>query len=219
MRISDWSSDVCSSDLLAYGHLALAAMLKAGHNNLIWTTNFDHLLADASAKTFGTTRNLTVVGLDGTSLAGQQIASQSWPIEVKLHGDFRSQHLKNTAAELRHQDAQLSAQLAENCGRYGLIVAGYSGRDESVMAVFDEALAAPTPFPNGFFWLHRGADPPLPQVTDLLARAVGAGVEAALVRIDSFDEIMSDLVRQVGTIDTTELDALGDRKSTRLNSS
>src|SRR3546814_3667866 len=96
MRISDWSSDVCSSDLpavqrrldahiatvdrlppagspeeysalfeaaypaekdrqtfiasmiagakLAYGHLALAAMLKAGHNNLIWTTNFDHLL-------------------------------------------------------------------------------------------------------------------------------------------------------------------------------
>src|SRR3546814_1247105 len=104
MRISDWSSDVCSSDLLAYGHLALAAMLKAGHNNLIWTTNFDHLLADASAKTFGTTRNLTVVGLDGTSLAGQQIASQSWPIEVKLHGDFRSQHLKNTAAELRSEE-------------------------------------------------------------------------------------------------------------------
>src|SRR3546814_2491035 len=26
---------------LAYGHLALAAMLKAGHNNLIWTTNLD----------------------------------------------------------------------------------------------------------------------------------------------------------------------------------
>src|SRR3546814_13713423 len=72
-----------------------------------------------------------------------------------------------------------SSDLAENCGRYGLIVAGYSGRDESVMAVFDEALAAPTPFPNGFFWLHRGADPPLPQVTDLLARAVGAGLEAA----------------------------------------
>src|SRR3546814_10265913 len=46
-------------------------------------------------------------------------------------------------------------------------------------------------------------------MTGLLARAVGAGVEAALVRIDSFDEIMSDLVRQVGTIDTTELDALG----------
>ncbi len=194
---------------LAYGHLALAAMLKAGHSNLVWTTNFDHLLADASAKTFGTTRNLTVVGLDGTCLAGQQIASQSWPIEVKLHGDFRSQHLKNTAAELRQQDAQLGAQLADNCGRYGMIVAGYSGRDQSVMAVLDQALAATTPFPNGLFWLHRGANPPLPQVADLLARAVSAGVEAALVRIDSFDEMMSDLVRQVGTLDTAELDALG----------
>jgi len=194
---------------LAYGHLALAAMLKAGHSNLVWTTNFDHLLADASAKTFGTTRNLTVVGLDSTSLAGQQIASQSWPIEVKLHGDFRSQHLKNTAAELRHQDAQFGAQLADNCGRYGLIVAGYSGRDASVMAVFDRALAANTPFPNGLFWLHRGADAPLPQVVDLLNRAASAGVEAAVVRIDSFDEIMSDLVRQAGTFETTELDALG----------
>src|SRR3546814_4791123 len=46
------------------------------YTTLFRSTNFDHLLADASAKTFGTTRNLTVVGLDGTSLAGQQIASQ-----------------------------------------------------------------------------------------------------------------------------------------------
>lgn len=198
---------------LAYGHLALAAMLKARHSNLVWTTNFDHLLADASAKTFGTTRDLTVVGLETTGLAGQQIASQSWPIEVKIHGDFRSQHLKNTAAELRHQDAQLGAQLADNCGRFGMIVAGYSGRDQSVMSVFEGALAAVSPFPNGFFWLHRGADPPLPQVAELIARAADAGVEAAMVRIDSFDEIMSDLVRQIGTLDTAELDTLGATRS------
>jgi hypothetical protein len=73
---------------LAYGHLALAAMLKAGHANLVWTTNFDHLLSDACAKTFGTTLNLNIVGLDSPTLAGQQIAAQSFPIEIKLHGDF-----------------------------------------------------------------------------------------------------------------------------------
>ena len=197
---------------LAYGHLALAAMLKAGHANLVWTTNFDHLLGDACAKTFGTTLNLNIIGLDSPTLAGQQIAAQSFPIEIKLHGDFRSRRLKNTADELRQQDAQLGAQLEDNCGRYGLIVAGYSGRDDSIMDVFDAALAKANAFPGGLFWLHRGAEPPLPRVTALLERAAAAGVEAALVRIDNFDEIMIDLVRQVGTFDTTQLDALGEER-------
>jgi NAD-dependent SIR2 family protein deacetylase len=195
---------------LAYGHLALAAMLKAGHSNLVWTTNFDHLLGDACAKTFGTTLNLNIVGLDSPSLAGQQIATQSFPIEIKLHGDFRSRRLKNTSDELRHQDAQLGAQLRDSCGRYGLIVAGYSGRDDSVMDVFEAALVKADAFPGGLFWLHRGEDPPSPRVTALLAEATAAGVEAGLVRIDSFDELMVDLVRQVGTFDTTQLDALGE---------
>lgn len=197
---------------LAYGHLALAAMLKAGHANLVWTTNFDHLLGDACAKTFGTTLNLNIIGLDSPILAGQQIAAQSFPIEIKLHGDFRSRRLKNTADELRQQDAQLGAQLEDNCGRHGLIVAGYSGRDNSIMDVFDAALAKANAFPGGLFWLHRGAEPPLPRVTALLERAATAGVEAALVRIDNFDEIMIDLVRQVGTFDTTQVNALGEER-------
>lgn len=197
---------------LAYGHLALAAMLKAGHANLVWTTNFDHLLGDACAKTFGTTLNLNIVGLDSPTLAGQQIAAQSFPIEIKLHGDFRSRRLKNTADELRHQDAQLGAQLGDNCGRFGMIVAGYSGRDDSIMDVFDAAVAKPNAFPGGLFWLHRGDGDPLPRVIMLLERAAAAGVEAAIVRIDNFDEIMSDLVRQVGTFDTTQLDALGQER-------
>ena len=197
---------------LAYGHLALAAMLKAGHANLVWTTNFDHLLSDACAKTFGTTLDLNIVGLDSPTLAGQQIAAQSFPIEIKLHGDFRSRRLKNTADELRHQDAQLGAQLEDNCGRFGLIVAGYSGRDDSIMDVFEASLVKPNAFPGGLFWLHRGDGPPLPRVVALLEKAAAAGVEASLVRIDNFDEIMSDLVRQVGTFDTTQLEALGQER-------
>src|SRR3546814_2718644 len=37
MRISDWSSDVCSSDLLAHAHAAIAdraAFVQAGHRAL-----------------------------------------------------------------------------------------------------------------------------------------------------------------------------------------
>ena len=197
---------------LAYGHLALAAMLKARHANVVWTTNFDHLLGDACAKTFGSTLNLNIVGLDSPSLVGQQIAAQSFPIEIKLHGDFRSRRLKNTTDELRQQDAQLGAQLEDNCSRHGLIVAGYSGRDDSIMDVFEVAIAKADAFPGGLFWLHRGEAPPLPRVVALLEKAATAGVEAALVPIDNFDEIMVDLVRQVGTFDTTQLDALGEKR-------
>ncbi|MGB3929626.1 MAG: SIR2 family protein, partial [Sphingobium sp.] len=92
---------------LAYGHLALASLLKAGHTQLVWTTNFDHLIEDACARTYGTTGTLSVVALDAPELAGQLIGAQKWPIAVKLHGDFRSRRLKNTTDELRQQDAAL----------------------------------------------------------------------------------------------------------------
>ncbi|GAA3275425.1 hypothetical protein GCM10020258_54470 [Sphingomonas yabuuchiae] len=108
----------------AYGHLALAALLKAGHAHLIWTTNFDHLVADACAQTYGTTKSLSVVALDAPDLAAEQIAAQQWPIEVKLHGDFRSRRLKNTPDELRQQDAQLREVLVDSCRRSGLVVGG-----------------------------------------------------------------------------------------------
>ncbi|WP_137861145.1 MULTISPECIES: SIR2 family protein [unclassified Sphingomonas] len=107
------------------GHLALAALLRASYSNIVWTTNFDHLLADACARTFETTAALNTAALDGSVLAGEFISEQQWPIEVKLHGDFRSRRLKNTSEELRHQDAQFRRQLVDACRRFGLIVAGY----------------------------------------------------------------------------------------------
>jgi hypothetical protein len=47
---------------------------------------------------------------------------------------------------------------------------------------------------------------PLPRVQELLGRATDAGVEAALVRVENFDEIMRDLVRLKSAIDTSVLD-------------
>jgi NAD-dependent SIR2 family protein deacetylase len=194
------------------GHLALAALLRARHSNIVWTTNFDHLLADACARTFETTAALNSASLDGTSLAGEFISDQQWPIEVKLHGDFRSRRLKNTSEELRHQDAQFRTQLVDACRRLGLIVAGYSGRDDSVMSALEDALQEPGGFPNGLFWMHRGDDPPLERVTRLLKRAQAAGVEVGIVRIENFDEAMIDLLRLLPDIDTTQLRAEGQER-------
>ena len=189
------------------GHLALAALMKAKHSNIIWTTNFDHLLADACARTFGTTAALNTTSLDGSVLAGELISEQQWPIEIKLHGDFRSRRLKNTSEELRHQDAQFRRQLIDACRRFGLIVAGYSGRDDSVMEALEVALKEPDAFPNGLFWLHRGDSLPLERVTRLLDQSAAANIECGIVRIDNFDEMMIDLLRLLPEVDTTHLRA------------
>ena len=117
----------------SYGQLALATLMRAGRARLIWTTNFDMLVADACARVFGTTGSLTTVNLDASDLAVQAIAEERWPVEIKLHGDFRSRRLKNTSDELRQQDGRLRKMLIESCQRFGVVVAGYSGRDDSVM--------------------------------------------------------------------------------------
>ena len=42
----------------------------------------------------------------------------------------------------------------------GLAIAGYSGRDASIMAALTAALEAPEPFPRGLFWVQRGPGAP-----------------------------------------------------------
>jgi NAD-dependent SIR2 family protein deacetylase len=191
----------------SYGHLALATLMRAQLTRLVWTTNFDPLVADACAMVYGTTGPLTTAALETSEMAAQLIGEERWPVEIKLHGDFRSRRLKNTGDELRRQDVRLRQVLVDSCRRLGLVVAGYSGRDASVMDALEEALDHPGAFPAGLFWLHRGEGPPLPRVNQLLTRASTAGVEAALVAIENFDEAMRDLIRLFSGLDTKVLDA------------
>jgi hypothetical protein len=179
--------------------------MRAQLTRLVWTTNFDPLVADACAKVYDGTGHLTTVALDAPDLARQAINDGRWPIEVKLHGDFRSRRLKNTSDELRLQDERLRQIFVDSCGRFGLVVAGYSGRDSSVMDALNDALKQTGAYPAGLFWLHRGEDPPVDRVCELLVQAVGAGVEAALVRIENFDETMRDLTRLQTAINTNVL--------------
>ena len=79
---------------------------------------------------------------------------------MKLHGDFRSRRLKNTSDELLTQDVKLRQSLVEAAKRFGLVVAGYSGRDDSIMDTLREAVRQAGSFPAGLFWLHRGEEDP-----------------------------------------------------------
>ena len=189
----------------SYGHMALASLMSAGLCRLVWTTNFDTLVTDACATVFGTTGTLTTATLDAPDLARHAIAADRWPIEVKLHGDFRSHRLKNTRDELRGQDRDLRSMLVDSSARFGLVVVGYSGRDDSVMSALEDCLAKEKPFPAGLFWLQRDGDRPAARVEELLNRARDAGVGAALVEIESFDEAMRRLANLCDEVDEKEL--------------
>ncbi len=189
----------------SYGHMVLASLMSAGLCRLVWTTNFDTLIADASAAVFRTTGSLTTATLDAPELARRAIAADRWPLEVKLHGDFRSHRLKNTRDELRRQDRELRRTLVDCSARFGLVVVGYSGRDDSVMSALEEGLAKEKPFPTGLFWLQRGGDTPAGRVEELLNCAVDAGVDAALVEIENFDEAMRGLANLCDEVDEEEL--------------
>lgn len=192
----------------SYGHIALASLMSAGLCRLVWTTNFDTLIEDACAAVFGTTGSLTTATLDAPELARHAIAGERWPVEVKLHGDFRSHRLKNTGDELRRQDHELRRMLVDCAGRFGLVVAGYSGRDDSVMSALEDGLAQAKPYPAGFFWLQRDGDRPAARVEELLNQAVEAGVDAALVEIENFDEATRGLANLCDEVDQEALSEL-----------
>lgn len=196
----------------SYGHVALATLMLNDQARVIWTTNFDALVADACAKVYGRTSALTSIDLDSAEQVGSVFAEGRWPAEVKLHGDFRSRRLKNTGDELRHQDAELRKALIRACTRYGLVVCGYSGRDASVMEALEEAVAEGA-FPAGLFWLVRSGDHPTAQVTALLEKAVARGIEASLVPVENFDETLRDLVRISSCQDSVALDEFARERS------
>ena len=196
----------------SYGHMALATLMRAQLTRVVWTTNFDALIADACAKISGTTSTLMTVDLDSSHLARQAIVNEQWPIEIKMHGDFRSRRLKNTTDELRDQDTRIRKELVDCCSRFGLVVVGYSGRDDSVMGALEEAVGYIGACPAGLFWLHRGDDLPLPRVCKLLAHCNNRGNESGLVRIENFDETLRDVIRLTEEVDTEELDSFSKEK-------
>ena len=190
----------------SYGHLALATLMRGQRCRLVWTTNFDILVDDACAKVFETTSALKTVTLDAPDMARQAIIGEHWPLQVKLHGDFRSRRLKNTGDELRRQDSQLREMLVDSCQRNGLVVIGYSGRDDSIMDILQKAAKNKDAFPSGLFWLHRKGEEPWPRVYNLLREAQNSGAKATIVMVENFDETLRDLIPLIDGIETTHLD-------------
>ena len=195
----------------SYGHIALASLMREDRVRIIWTTNFDPLIADACAQVYGSTGSLTTLTPDTPQpTARGTVDDERWPIEVKLHGDFRSRRLRNTKDELRQLDAALRESLVQMGERYGMVVIGYSGRDNSVMNAFEE-IVTNGGWPSGFYWLYREDNKPSARVVELMTAAIGNGIDASFVRINNFDESLQDLVRLIPLADRECLDGFASK--------
>jgi hypothetical protein len=195
--IDTWQSSAKPS----YGHVVLGVFFKLGHTRVVWTTNFDRTVEDAAFKVLGSSGLLSVATLDTPAVAMQSVNEGRQPLLVKLHGDFQSTRLKNTNAELRHQDSTLRQALVECCRRFGLMVMGYSGRDTSVMEAIGQAVEMPGSFPAGLFWFHYAAGETVrPAVSHLIDKASETGIDAHIVECGTFDEVAADLALFVGEV-------------------
>lgn len=184
----------------SYGHYALASLLKLDKVRIIWSTNFDRMIEDATITVLGSSSKLVTVSLDNAPVALEALNEARWPLLVKLHGDFQSRRLKNTSDELRKQDAKLALALVEAGKRYGMAVVGYSGRDQSIMAALEQATECEGSFPAGLFWFSRSGSPLSGRVSRLISAAAARGIDAHVIKAETFDELMSDLLLLVPTL-------------------
>jgi NAD-dependent SIR2 family protein deacetylase len=178
------------------GQHTLAALVAAGLASVLITTNFDTLLEDAIRPALDPEEpaRLTVLDPESSTRAAFAIATDARPLLMKIHGDLGAVTVKNTSAELARQDDLLRAATLSLLGRYGLLVAGYSGRDPAVMAMLRDVLAQPTPYPGGLTWVRRPEDTLSGEVSDLLAAARAAGVEPVHeVEASGMMELMAEI--------------------------
>lgn len=180
---------------LSVGHRVLGAMLAAGLARIAFTTNFDSVIEKAVAEVSDT--SLSAFHIEGAESATSALDNEEFPIYCKLHGDFRHDSIKNLPEDLATQNGHLSKCMVNAANRFGFVVTGYSGRDDSVMELFHSALASPNPFPHGLFWTGMKGSSPLGSVQALLDAANSKGVRAEYVPIETFDALLSRLWRNI----------------------
>ncbi|MEJ8476031.1 SIR2 family protein [Roseibium algae] len=193
-------ADAISKGTPCFGHKVLGSLMAAGKVDCVFTTNFDPLIEEAALSANAILpvvdqKRPTVAAIDSADRAMRCLNESDWPMIAKLHGDYQSISIKNTGSELEEQDIRMRHVLVEAGKRFGMVFVGYSGRDASIMEALTAVLDAPSPFPNGLYWLTSSASRLLPSVSEFLKRAQLAGVDVAVVECATFDELSADITK------------------------
>jgi|GEM_PF-3042687 NAD-dependent SIR2 family protein deacetylase len=173
-----------------FGYMYLAGLIKAQRFNRIMTTNFDDLLNDALVRYYDIR---PIVCAFDSAVSSVRITSLR-PKIIKLHGDYLYDNMRNMKQELRNLDTNMEEKMYEMCKDAGLVVVGYSGSDESIMAPLRDMLRKPGYLSLGLHWCLAAEDSDqvdIPYRLEDLRNNYGDRVH--LYKIKSFDGFMEVL--------------------------
>jgi len=131
-----------------FGYMYLAGLIAEKRFNRILTTNFDDLLSDALFRFYDIR---PIVCAFDSAVAGIRVSSDK-PKIIKLHGDFLYDNIKNVRHELKRLDTNMEEKLYQMCKDAGLIVVGYGGEDESIMAPLSHMITKDDYLNIGLHW-------------------------------------------------------------------
>jgi tetratricopeptide (TPR) repeat protein len=175
---------ICKGRDPGFGCCVLAKLIeaKAPDFNVVLTTNFDDLIADA-LYLFTASRPLVI---SHAALAQYMLADPDKALIAKLHGDYQLQPL-NTEQELSKLNALVAERLRRLLQQRGLIVMGYGGNDKSVMGVLESL--PPDALGPGIWWVARSE--PNERVVNWLKARGGYWVQGS-----DFDQLMLLILKE-----------------------
>lgn len=171
------------------GYQLLCTLAQDGLVDSVWSTNFDQLFNRASEN-----YNLTVVdvGIDCQQRL-LRVEKQGEIFYVSLHGDYRYDLLKNTTTELQNQESDLRQGLIERLKNHHCIISGYSGRDESIMTAFRDAISGSTV--GTWYWCGYGDEDFNSNIKNLIEFAQKHNKKMYYVPTNGFDDLLVRLAR------------------------
>jgi tetratricopeptide (TPR) repeat protein len=167
-----------------FGYAALSALITnvniGPRCNVVFTTNFDDLVADA----LFLFQHVKALVIPHEDLASYATASSGRPLIVKVHGDANLSPL-NTPDEIEELSKAMSDALRRKLDDRGIVFLGYSGFDRSVTKALKRL--PKNALPNGVYWINKS----LPADGEFAEWLSQRG--AVWVKHQDFDEIMMSL--------------------------
>lgn len=197
------------------GYKLMCLMAESEIISSVWTTNFDGLVVRAAGN-FSLTP--IEVGIDCQERLLRR-PRKGELLCVSMHGDYRYDTLKNTYYEVQEQEAKLRRPLVSQLQETPLVVCGYSGRDESIMALLTKAYSQKGS--GALYWCGYGDQIPS-VVHNLIEKARKYGRTAYFIPTQGFDDLMARLSlhslsgKQLEKTKTIVADSIGDLRPQRI---
>lgn len=133
------------------GYIYLSSLVLAGYFHTFLTTNFDDLIHDSLFRYGGLKPAVSAFDSQVASIRLQGPR----PKILKLHGDFLFNNIRNIGNEVSRLDQNMQEKFERTCESYGLIVIGYGGQDQSVMAPLRNMVHRRDRLNHGLHWCVR----------------------------------------------------------------